>query len=194
MHGKVILFEGIDGSGKDSQIRLVKKYLEKKGVKTTVFLYPKKKSVGKLIREKLKNGETNPNVLISLFFADFEEDVEKIKDLKRQGYVVILNRYYLSTFAYQSAQGFKIEKLIELKNIFEFPKIDGVILLDIDVETSLKRTGKKDYFEKDKQFLEKVRRRYKKFVKMFEKYVVIDGKKNKKDVFEEVKNFIETLL
>lgn len=102
---KFIVVEGLDGTGKTTQIKILADYIKSKGEKVEVTAEPTSHPVGKLIREILAGKVDCPaSALAALFFADriihntAENGIEKMLADKK---TVISDRYYYSTFAYQ---------------------------------------------------------------------------------------------
>ncbi|HLD56909.1 MAG TPA: dTMP kinase [archaeon] len=194
-NGRLIVIEGIDGSGGETQSQLIKDYLESKKMPVERLRYPDyNRPVGKLIDEYLHGKyEMSFDVLTLLHTADRIQDKNKINGLLKKGTSVIADRWFTSTLAFQTAQGFHLDKMIKIGEALEMPKPDIVIYLRISAETSAKRKlgekGNLDRFEKDKLFLERVVNQYDKLAKenVFGKWVVIDGEQSKERVFEEVK-------
>ncbi|HIP90004.1 MAG TPA: dTMP kinase [Candidatus Nanopusillus sp.] len=161
----LIVLEGIDGSGKSSIAQLLKEELEKRKYKIWLTKEPTKGPIGRLIREFLAKGhKLNENwgrVMALLFAADRYYHQEEIKEKIRQGYIIISDRYYHSTFAYQpNYPGTTIEWIRELHRYLEKP--DYVFILDIPVELAIERMSdrKKRHMYEKKEFLEKVRYNY----------------------------------
>lgn len=158
MGGKLIVFEGIDASGKATQARLLKEKLESLGFKVALFEAPDYSTpVGKLIRKYLKKEIEIPKTCVPLLYAaDRAQFAEKVKRLLEDGYIVIYDRYSYSNVAYQL--DFPPKWLLTLDSLLKNP--DLVIFLDIPVEESLKRKREHDRYEEKKEFLERVRQRY----------------------------------
>ena len=197
--GKFIVIEGIDGAGGETQTKLIKKFLEKRGKNVLVLRYPDRKSPGgKVIYQFLeKNLELTPTTLFLLYFADFLKDAELIKKSLKSGIFIIADRYFTSTLAYQSVQGVKVNTMLKMAKTFKLPKPDITILLQITPEISIKRKYKEkkklDRFEKDKKFLEKVAKSYEKLARknIFCKWKIVNAEKSKQEVFEEIRKIIE---
>ncbi len=193
--GKLIVIEGIDGSGGETQSQLIKDYLESRKISSERLRYPDySRPIGKLINEYLHGKcELSSDVLTLLHAADRIQDKSKIIGLLEKGTIVITDRWFTSTLAFQAAQGFPLDKILKIGEALEMPKPDLVIYLRISAETSAKRKfgekGNLDRFERDKLFLEKVVNQYDKLAKenVFGKWIVIDGEQTKERVFEEVK-------
>lgn len=193
---KFIVFEGIDGSGKTTQAKLLYKFLRNKGRKVFLTKEPTDGKIGKLLREHYLKKVDHPLVDTFLFFADRAEHIEKIKEALSKK-IVISDRYYHSTVAYQSTQGVDVKFLKRLCGLFPKPSITFII--DCPAELAVQRISKskkiKMKFEK-LMFLKKLRRKYLQLPKIFkdERIVVIDGKKNKKEVFENILSIVEKEL
>lgn len=137
--GRLIVFEGIDGTGKTTQIPLLAQYLENKGFSVTVTREPTDGIFGKKIRELYSSREnTTPEEELQLFLNDRKEHIEQViaPDLA-SGKVVLCDRYYLSTAAYQGANGFDPIEIIE-RNSFA-PEPDIALIFEQPIETSLER-------------------------------------------------------
>jgi len=152
-----IVIEGIDGSGKTTQAKMLFKKLIRRGYRVALLAEPTGSVYGRKIREKLREGNYTAEELYELFVKDRMLNAKNIQSLLRWGYIVILDRYYISTIAYQGAQGIPIDRILnDHKNL---PQPDIIIILDIDPVTALGRLKKKDTFE-TREFLERVREIY----------------------------------
>jgi len=157
----LIAIEGIDGAGKTTQTKILKKELEKRGYDVIRLSEPTKGKWGKKIKELSTRGKTpSAKELFKLFFLDRKEDVNKnIIPALKKGQTVILDRYYMSSVAYQGAGGLD-PAFIESENEKIAPKPDITVILDLSpkiaVERIENRESKPDYFERLK-FLTKVR-------------------------------------
>lgn len=137
--GRLIVFEGIDGTGKSTQLPLLATYLEDKGFTVTVTREPTDGVYGKKIRALYSNrGNSTPEEELQLFLDDRKEHIEQViaPDLAL-GKIVLCDRYYLSTAAYQGANGFDPRDIIQ-RNSFA-PKPDIALIFEQPVETSLER-------------------------------------------------------
>jgi dTMP kinase len=158
----IIVFEGLDGSGKGTQIKMLRDKL-----KCPIQNYPDRTGIyGYLFEKVLKkkiNVELSGYELLPMFLMDMIKDKNKLEKYKgNESNHIILDRYAHSTLAYQSAQGIIYEKGKAM--IEEFDLIEPDILFIIDVEPSVcisRIEGEKELFEKE-EFLKKVRKNYKK--------------------------------
>lgn len=197
--GKFIVFEGIDGAGTETQSKLLFSYLKKNKKPVERVTYPDKKGVvGKLIYGRLRGDyELTVEVQFLLHLADFAKDQEKIRNWLKQGKIVIADRYFTSTLAYQIAKGFPLSKALLSAKIFELLRPDTVIFLRVSSDTSIRRKYKEkrilDLHEKNKKFLKQVAGYYEKLIKnrIFAKWQVIDGEKPIKEVFGEIKKILK---
>ena len=163
-----ITFEGIEGSGKSTQIQLLKEFFEKKAQKAFFTKEPGSSEVGKKIRSVLLNKENKifPQTEIFLIFADRVQHVQEIiKPNLNEGKFVISDRYYDSSIAYQGQrEGVDKTEIYELINMLDLPTPDITFLLDLPVDIGLKRAKNRaslDRFESEEiSFHEAVRQNY----------------------------------
>lgn len=145
--GLFITFEGIDGCGKTTQLKLLKEYLENKGFNVLVTREPGAKGLGEKLREILLNydGEVSSNCESFLFLADRAQHIDTIiKPAINNGTIVLCDRHTDSTVAYQGyGRELNLKQIHYLNNIATNNiKPDLTFILDIDVETSIERIGK----------------------------------------------------
>lgn len=183
-----IVFEGIDGSGKGTQSKLLKSWFQKKSCKVFLTEEPTKTKIGSIIKKIIKNKKATlmPETQALLFTADRAEHVKKIRQKLEEKFVVICDRYYFSTLAYQGAGGLN-ENWIKQLNKFAI-KPNLTIVLDLSPELGLKRIKNRNstsYFEKLK-FLKKVRENYKKICSSSESAVVVDASKSIEQVHRNI--------
>lgn len=152
-----ICLEGIDGSGKTTQLERLGNWLGDCGFAVTRIREPTDSPVGKLIRKMLRSpsaqDESFQRTLALLFAADrtlIMDTISKEKDMK---HVVLSDRSFYSSLAYQNG-----EEWITQINQYAL-KPDLVILLDLETETAISRCDGSDSFE-EKNFLDNVRKRY----------------------------------
>ena len=148
-----ITFEGADGCGKTTQIKLIDEYLRSKGYKTLLTREPGSKGLGEKIREILLNynGEVSSRCESFLFLADRAQHVDCIiKPALQESTIVLCDRHTDSTVAYQGyGRGLDIEEIKKLNALATGGlKPDLTIVFDVDIETSQARVGKnKDRME-----------------------------------------------
>ena len=197
--GKFIVFEGIDGAGKETQANLLLTYFKRHKKPVEKLAYPDKRAkVGKLIYKYLYGTHIlAPQAQFLLHLADFVKDQEKIRSWLNKGKTVIADRYFTSTLAYQGAQGFPTSKALLLAKTLDIVRPDLVIFLKVSPAISLRRKQKAkkllDRNEKDKKFLGKVEKFYEKMIKSqtLAKWFLVEGERPKGEVFSAVKSVLK---
>ena len=143
--GLVISFEGLDGSGKSTQMRRLAKRLRARGHVVLETVEPGGTEIGGKIRQVLldaANQELSPTAELLLYFASRAQNVdERIGPALRRGEIVLADRFTDSTLVYQGCgRGLGAETVLALDRIAcRGLKPDLTLLVDIDVETSLAR-------------------------------------------------------
>lgn len=192
--GKLIVFEGIDGSGKTTISRLFFKYLKENGTDSSWFREPSDSKWGKKIRELADQKDSIPiEDEFRYFLKDREWDVKNnIKPALERGEIVILDRYYFSSACYQGARGLNVNKIIDENRKFS-PEPDLLFLIDVDIPTAMERIKRSrvteaKLFEKE-PFLVKVRKNYLEL--QYDFIRIIDGSGNIEKVITEVISVFE---
>ena len=182
-----IVFEGIDGAGKSTQIQLLKEWLEANGFVVETLVEPTDSEVGKLIRRILQRPDANDEdvqrVLALLFAADRMFIMDKLNDDSK---IIISDRSFISSLAYQEP----LEWVEEINKYAKWP--DLLILLDLDVKKSVARTSGKDTFENE-EFLTGVRDNYLNLVKNYE-HQIIDANNGVNKVSSDIKKAVAPYL
>jgi len=198
--GKLITFEGIDGSGKSTQIKLLEAEFEKSGISYKTFREPGGTKLSEKIRAMLldkENIELYSNAESLLFAAARAQlTAEQIKPALTKGECVICDRFTDSTIAYQGyGRGLNINKL-ELMNAIATDGLipDVTFILDIDPEKASERmqteaadrmeSGGIDFFQKIRQGYYQIREQNQ------SRCIVINGEKSQKDISEEIHHII----
>jgi dTMP kinase len=158
--GFFIVLDGIDGTGKSTQARRLGEWFEKQGREVVLSREPTDGPWGKILRESAATGRLSPQDELQYFLNDRRQHVEElIKPALAAGKVVILDRYYFSTMAYQGARGFDPAEIRRMNEDFA-PEPDLLLILDLDVDTAHQRIGHRgdsaNEFEK-RESLEKCR-------------------------------------
>ena len=136
-----IVFEGIDGTGKSTQVKLLAEAFRAKGREVIVSKEPTDGPHGTRLRESAVSGRLSAQEELDLFHLDRRDHVENlIKPGLARGAVVILDRYYFSTMAYQGIRGFDPAEIRRINEKFA-PPPDVVFLLEVDLDTALSRIG-----------------------------------------------------
>ncbi|HIP92551.1 MAG TPA: dTMP kinase [Thermotoga sp.] len=186
----LITFEGIDGCGKTTQVKLLSEYLKKKGIKCLVTREPGGTMEGEKIREILMKEDLVPLAELFLFLASRVQHVEKlIIPALRDGKIVLVDRFIDSSVAYQGfGRGIGEDIVRELNDLAtKGIKPDLTFYIDIDVDEALKRKKVINRFEEEKSFLEKVRKGYLKLSKKEqERIVVINGSMRVEEVHRKI--------
>jgi len=204
MKGKFIVLDGLDGSGKGTQVKLLANYFFDSNKKNHIFLTrePYNSEHYEEIRKLLKSGlnpRDNAERLAELFVADRRVHAALIESLLSQGIDVVSDRYKYSTLAYQQTQGISLQKLIDMHKGILIPDLTLIIdtLAEIALERIIKDEGReyKEVFEQ-KDFQEKLRENYLAFSEQLadEKIIIIDGDKPIAKVFESIKKEVEKIL
>jgi len=187
--GKLIVFEGIDGSGKTTVSRLFFNYLKEMGIKTSWFREPSDSKWGKKIRELADKMNSIPITdEFRYFLEDRKWDVKKnILPSLAKGEIVILDRYYFSSACYQGARGLDISEILK-ENLKFAPEPDLLFIIDVDIPTAMQRIRKSRateavLFEKE-AFLLKVRENY--LDLKFDFIRIIDGMRKIEEVADSV--------
>ncbi len=204
--GKFIAFEGIDGSGKSTQIQLLSNTLRKMGIFCYTTMEPTDSPIGSLIHQIMTGRiKTDNKVIAGLFVADrldhLLNDVNGVLAKINEGTTVITDRYYFSSYAYHSIDmpmEWVIQANSQSKSILQ-PDIN--IFIDVDPDVAIERIAKnrfhQELFEKKARLIE-VRKNYlEAFEKLEgeEKYVKIDGNRSQEaianDIWKEVRDFFK---
>lgn len=185
---RFVVIEGLDGSGKSTQLKLLREYLEREGVSYKYLHFPRLEDgvYGELIARFLR-GEMGPNdgvdpYLVALIFAgDRAEAASMIRKWMEDGYFVIVDRYVYSNIAFQCAKLKSEEERSRLRDwILDFewrhnqlPKPDLNLLLHVPIEFTrlqLEKAragedrsylkGERDIHEEDLGFQERVMKEY----------------------------------
>lgn len=137
--GFLIAIEGIDGTGKTTQAHFVQEALTERKLPVIRTKEPTTGQWGQVLRDSALTGRLSIEEEVETFIKDRREHVdEKIMPALREGMVVIVDRYYFSTAAYQGARGLDPEELIRRNEEFA-PEPDLLVLLDLPVEEGLER-------------------------------------------------------
>lgn len=190
--GKFIVFEGIDGSGKTTQSKMLVDYLNNNGEKS---IWTKEQTgglVGRLIEDVLTKKEVLDSMALQVcFVADRVDHLNSfVKPETEKGKIVISDRYYWSTAAYGYLSGSeKMELLLEINQKL-CPEPDLFVLVDIEPKIAIERMnlgrGSLSIFEKQEK-LEKIREAYLSLAERFkDKTVVIDGNKKIEEIHQDI--------
>ena len=200
--GKFIVIEGLDGSGKSTQIELLKAELEASGHSVYITAEPTYYETGGYLRRILSQSiEKDMYLQSALFLADRIEHITHpefgIEQYLNEVYTVICDRYYFSSFAYQGTQSdidWVMDINLKCKRII---KPDLCIFLDVNPDTCKSRIdssrGQTELYEKDINVMRSIRQN---FMTVFEKLAdthnisVIDANDGVDAVFKQIKEQI----
>jgi dTMP kinase len=206
-----ITFEGVEGSGKTTQIKRLRRYLNRKGIPCKVTREPGGCPIGERIRKILLNPhhrEMSPLSELLLYEASRAQHVrEVIKPLLKRGTVILCDRFSDASIAYQG-HGRKVDlKWVERLNHLSSQGIkpDFTFLLDCPSDVGIKRAlhrnqalkkEKEDRFEREKiQFHQRVRRGYLSIArKEPDRVKVIDTRVGEEKVFEKIRKIVDELI
>jgi dTMP kinase len=136
-----IVIEGIDGTGKSTQAKRLAAHFTAQGRTVTLSREPTDGPWGTLLRNSAQTGRLSPEEELETFLKDRRQHVQElITPALAAGNVVILDRYYFSTMAYQGARGFDPRQIRRDNEAFA-PVPDLLLILDLDVDTAITRIG-----------------------------------------------------
>lgn len=179
-----ITFEGIEGSGKSTQIKLLANFIKTK-IRKKVFLT--REPGGTKISEKIRklvindlHSKSNSLTELFLLFAARAEHYDLIKDKLNKGYIVLCDRYVDSTIAYQHYNGnIKLEVINYIQKLIDKDQKPNLTFL-LDISPSLgkerisKRSKKKDRFDKEPvNRMNKIRSAFKKIALLNKNRIVL---------------------
>lgn len=208
MRGKFITFEGIDGSGKSTQLRMLASDLRVRGANVLTTMEPGGTPLGRRLRESFLETEENvaPLAELLLFAADRAQHVELlIKPALEEGKIVISDRYADATFAYQGAgRGFP-EPLVNqvIKIATNGLKPDLTLFFDVAIEKALMRTDSRNEAGERKnrmdletnEFYSRVRQSYLRIAaKEKKRFIIIDGNSSVAEVHAQVLEIVKKFL
>jgi dTMP kinase len=198
--GLLITFEGIDGCGKSTQARLLTAYLKKLHADVILLREPGGTAPSERIRRILLDPKLTITAPAELFLyeaARAQVTEELILPALRQGKVVICDRYFDSSTAYQGYGRGLGAQLVERLNRIATGGLnpDLTIVLDVDYDTALARRGKKaDRLETEqKAFFDRVREGYK-VLSGKRRVTLLDGRKTPEELFRLIREKVDTLL
>ncbi len=202
--GKFIVFEGLDGSGKGTQIRMLEKRLLDEGKNVALTAEPTESTLGGIIRDALSGDPArSPSELAALFLSDrikhCADPKKGIKAMLDAGKDVICDRYYFSSFAYQ---GIDTDLDWVMKMNLDCPEIltpDVCIFLDVDPDICMKRIDSSRAFTEIYEKASTLTRIRNRFFEVFEKLgnreniKIVDASRSPEDVAEEVAEIVSAL-
>ena len=197
---KIISFEGIEGVGKSTQIKLLNEYLGSKGFKPEILREPGSTVTGEMIREILLNSKeslSSESELLLMFAARAQLIHEKVANSKND--IILFDRFYDASIAYQGAgRGLSINFIENLIAFSKCPSPLITFLLDISVKEGFARKAEdiKDRIElSGDKFFEKVREGYISLSKQYpERVKLINANNSVKKIHQDIVKEIETVI
>lgn len=203
--GKLIVLEGIDGSGKSTQARLLADRMREEGIPFYVTMEPTDSPIGSMIRQILTGRmQADPRVIAALFVADrldhLLNEVNGIAGMAEKGTCVIMDRYYFSSYAYQSVD-VPLDWLIQANTLSSGILRPAVnLFIDVSPDVAMERIEQnrfaKELFE-ERDRLAQVRGNYLEAfdrLKSTERVAVIDGNRSveavAQDIWDTVKGYL----
>lgn len=192
MKGKLIVIEGIDGSGKSTCAKNLAEKLNSINIKTIYTFEPTHSHYGAKLRDGMLSEDLDTEEELLLFVKDRKEHIEyMIKPALEEGYFIILDRYFYSSIAYQGAKGIDINRIINMhKGFIIKPNIVFIFHLPIDIALNriISKRGIADRFENE-TYLKKVDKIFHSFNEPFIYH--IDTDKDIKIINDELFNILE---
>lgn len=206
--GLLVVIEGTDGSGKSTQLELLKRYMQDMSYGVMVSEWKTSRLIAKVIDEAKERNLLNASTYSLLYAADFADRLEnQIIPALKSGFIVLLDRYYYTALARDVVRGQDIEWV---KNLYEFaPEPDLVFYLDMPVDVLLKRiigTTGLDFYESGrdvgfstdfyKSFEIYQNRCLEEYNRMKSEYgfISIDGTKSIEEIHNEMKKHVQEIL
>ena len=184
--GHLIVFEGLDQSGKQTQAELLRDHLKAQGRKARLVSFPDyATSIGEEIARALQGErEYLPDVMQLLYIANRYERKPDLLRWLEGGLMLVSDRYTASSIAYGEALGLDAEWLLDLQKFL--PPAWLTIFLDIAPETAIQRKAvDRDRYERDLAMQIRVRESYNRQA-AGENWIVLDGERSKDAIADDV--------
>ena len=193
--GFLLVLEGIDGTGKSTLVRQLATWLRESGREVVTSREPTDGPHGTALRQSAKTGRLSIEDEFDLFLKDRAEHVAAlINPAIERGAVVILDRYYFSTAAYQGARGLDPQTIIEANEMFA-PIPDLVLLLDLDPAVGATRITRRGDVLDDFEALDYQREVRRIFLSLKRPFIRrIDASQNVEAVFQEARAITKQIL
>ncbi len=201
-----ITFEGIEGAGKSTQIKLFKSWLEESKYKVFSHREPGGTPFGEKLREAILKSDTplDPLAEVCLFASGRAQLLKEkiLPELSKPDTIVLDDRYMDSSLAYQGcARKLGTETILQIHKFAPLnllPHLTFYIRIDLEVslQRQLKRGEDRDYFEKEKEvFYRALIEGYDQAALIFpERFVIIDGSGNEHEIQNSIRNAFEKMI
>ncbi|MHB8586944.1 MAG: dTMP kinase [Thermoplasmatota archaeon] len=195
--GVFVTLEGIDGTGKTTQLRRLAERFARLAFPVSCYREPGMSAAGRRLREAAAKGRLDADQEHQLFMEDRREDVAaNITPDLAAGRLVLLDRYYLSNMAYQGARGIAPARILAENEAFA-PRPDLAIILDVPVDVAWERVRARgrghDGFE-GRDYLEQVRAQFLQFAKEYAWVRLVDARGSPAALTDELAALIEPIL
>ena len=202
MEGKFITLEGIEGSGKSTNLSVIKQILDENQINYIVTREPGGGPLGSNLREILldKSNTISPSVEMLLMMADRKDHVDNVINLNlKKGNWVVSDRYLDSTIAYQGGgRQLDVNLITFLSAELDLPTPDLTLLFDLPVNKALKRAKERselDRFESEPaDFHNRIRDSYLEQASKNDRFKIVNSAKEIESVAEQVKNYINEFI
>lgn len=202
MEGKFITLEGIEGSGKSTNLSFIKQILDDNQINYIVTREPGGGPLGPNLREILldKSNAISPTVEMLLMMADRKDHVDNVINLNlKKGNWVISDRYLDSTIAYQGGgRQLDVNLITFLSAELDLPTPDLTLLFDLPVNEALERAKERselDRFESEPEdFHNRIRDSYLEQASKNDRFKIVNSSKEIESVAEQVINYVNEFL
>jgi dTMP kinase len=194
MAGQLIVFEGLDQSGKQTQAELLRDRLAAMDLKVRLVSFPDYSThIGdELSRALAGDREYGPDVMQLLYVANRYEWKSALEQMVESGWFVVCDRYVASSVAYGDAFGLDPAWLVDIQRLLPQPAV--TIMLDIAPETAVGRKSvDRDRYERDLALQQRVRASYKRLAAT-DDWVVLDGERARDVIADEVFTHVSSRL
>jgi dTMP kinase len=194
MPGHLVVFEGLDQSGKQTQAEMLRDRLKAEGHKSRLVSFPDYgTSIGEEIARALQGErEYGPDVMQLLYIANRYERKPDLHRWLDGGLVLVCDRYVASSIAYGEAQGLDPAWLTEIQKFL--PQPDVTVMLDIEPETAVHRKSvDRDRYERDLAMQQRVRESYQRQAAAGQ-WITLNGERAKSDIAADVFSAVASRL
>ena len=190
--GLLIVIEGTDGSGKSTQLELLKRALQDQSYGVIVSEWKTSRLIANVIDDAKERNLLNATTYSLLYAADFADRLEnQIIPALKSGFVVLLDRYYYTALARDVVRGQDIEWV---KNLYDYaPEPDLIFYLDMPVDILLKRIYTTDFYKSFEIYQNKCLEQYNKMKQEYN-FISIDGTKSVDEIHKVMKSEVQKIL